>query len=117
MSNETAIRQDFCRAGWPQLVENIEEIYKSLKRKHGSVPLSVRLGCPVDIAAPMPADLSRTEPFMFEWASFRGACFRSGELEGVGRDAPAAVVRQIAGSLLLRLMLESGSEADLPGRD
>lgn len=110
MSNETTIRQDFCRAGWPQLVENIEEIYKSLKRKHGSVPLSVRLGCPVDIAAPMPADLSRTEPFMFEWASFRGACFRSGELEGVGRDAPAAVVRQIAGSLLLRLMLESGSD-------
>ena len=109
-NNETPKDLDFCRDGWPLLVKNIEAIFKSLKRKDGSVPHRVRLGCPVDITAPMPADLSQAEPFMFEWASFRGACFRSGELDKVGRDAPAAIVRQIAGSLLLRLMLESGED-------
>lgn len=101
---------DFCRSSWPLLVANIDDIYKSFSQKHGHVPPRVRLGCPVNLQDNPPKDISNAEPFMFDWCSFRGICFRSGDIDDVGRDAPMKAVRQIAGSMLLRLMLESGQE-------
>lgn len=105
----------FSCASWTDIAANIETIYKAQKEAKNRLPQHVRIGYVDDsIHSGELISISGTPenlqiPLLFAWSSYRGLVLYGDDLDSDGDVAPLSIVNQIAGCMLLRLILQSDS--------